>query len=132
MRRKWSIATLCFCILGFLWIVFNSKENTGTTLCYSQWLYHFPCPTCGITRSIQSIFSAKWIDALYFNPLGYLAVFCMCLFPIWILFDLVTKNFSYEKSILSFWKMLRKRNFILLFSSCILLVWGWNIYKHLC
>jgi hypothetical protein len=52
-----------------------ARELLPIPLCPSMIFSDIPCPTCGITRSMWSIFHGDWVRAFRFNPLGFLAVF---------------------------------------------------------
>jgi|GEM_PF-5759127 len=52
-----------------------ARELLPIPLCPSVIFSDIPCPTCGITRSMWSIFHGDWVRAFHWNPLGFLAVF---------------------------------------------------------
>ncbi len=43
-------------------------------LCWSVYFTDTPCPTCGTTRALWSIFHGQFEQAWDFNPLGFLVV----------------------------------------------------------
>ncbi len=55
--------------------------------CMLRYLTGIPCPTCGATRAMFSLFSFDFINYWYFNPLAFplvlafLAVFHINLYP---------------------------------------------------
>lgn len=132
MKKKWSIVILIACLIGYLWIGFQQTSDTTISGCYMQWLYHFPCPTCGITRSIIAVLEGNLKLAIYENPLGILAVLSLLLFPIWIIFDFLFEINTFETSVNKCLKSLRYPKYLILFSSVFIITWTWNIYKYLC
>ena len=132
MNRKWSIAILILSLAGLVWVQWNSHTSEGHILCFNQWLYHFPCPTCGITRSIIALKNGLWTTALYENPLGFPAFVALLLFPIWIIVDFVRGKSTFELFVRTVFRKLKIPTTYIPFFCLILLCWGWNIYKHLC
>ena len=57
-------------------------------------LTRIPCPSCGSTRSVASIFEGNFREAILLNPLGYVIFFSLLILPIWIIMDLYKKNDS--------------------------------------
>ncbi len=132
MKKKWSIATLIVCALGYAWLTYTSSSKDGHALCFMQWLYHFPCPTCGLTRSVLELTTGNFITAMYHNPLGIFAAAALFIFPLWIFVDILTKKSTFENNLLFFFEKLRSVKFMIPFAFIFLLTWGWNIYKFLC
>lgn len=132
MKRKWTLATFIVCCVGWIWIFLHTQDNHQTTLCYMQWLFHFPCPTCGLTRAVVAFIHGDIILSLYEHPLGIFAAICMMLFPIWILMDWIRGTHSFETKTLALFNKLRDKKYWIPFASLFLCTWIWNIYKHLC
>lgn len=132
MRRKWTVATFVICCLGWIWVFSHVENHQNTTLCYMQWLFHFPCPTCGITRSIIALTKGNISLSFYEHPLGIPAAIAMVIFPLWIISDWMQRRASFEQFTLSFFNTLQKKKYMVPFAGIFLCCWIWNIYKHLC
>lgn len=42
--------------------------------CPFKWIFHLPCPTCGLTRWYGFISRGEWANALHFQPIHFLLV----------------------------------------------------------
>lgn len=89
-----------------------------------------PCPSCGATRSVDSIFTGNLYQALLFNPLGYVIFLALLILPFWITLDIVQKNDSlwdfYKKTEL----VLRRKIVAIPLITLVIINWIWNIYKN--
>jgi len=66
-------------LLG-LSVVLDPVQPLGPdSVCPSQILFSFPCPGCGLTRSVTHISHGLWSDAVRLHPLGPLAYVGMVL-----------------------------------------------------
>ncbi|MCC5875307.1 MAG: DUF2752 domain-containing protein [Candidatus Sumerlaeia bacterium] len=54
-----------------------SRNLVDLPLCPSAFLVDKPCPLCGTTRSVASIFNGNFLSAWSLNPIGYLVVFLL-------------------------------------------------------
>lgn len=61
-RYKWFIIGLIIYLLYFL--VFHADEPN----CLIKRTIGFPCPLCGMTRSVTSILTFHFRDAFYYHP----------------------------------------------------------------
>ena len=50
-------------------------------LCLFHYFTHYPCPTCGMTRSVASIAMLMFPNAWHLNPMGF--VFVAMLISLW-------------------------------------------------
>ena len=93
------------CVLGLiLWIA------SGTYICPFYYLFHIPCPGCGMTRACKALLRLDFRTAVYYN----------CLFPIpifWALYQLLRRYVHFSK----------KTENILLFASVTLFFIRWFI-----
>lgn len=95
--------------------------QNGPSLCLFNKLAGFPCPTCGLTRSLYSLTTGDFWQSIRFNPLGLIVVFFLTLWTLG------------KVSILSLFKRIesmkierKTRHFIL---TSLLLFWGFNIVR---
>src|SRR5690606_15700295 len=106
------------------------QENIPTT-CLVKLTTGVPCPACGTTRSLLSILSGHLAEALWINPLGFLAAGVLALLPFWLLWDALSGKHS------AFVMYRRAEFFIQKPAIAIVLVllvlsnWIWNIHKDL-
>jgi hypothetical protein len=49
---------------------FNQGFQAGPSLCLFNKIVGFPCPTCGLTRSLYSLTTGNLAQSIRFNPLG--------------------------------------------------------------
>lgn len=136
-RNRSRIYTLLFiiCIAGYSWIYYNlsnnSNENSSVTVCLFKKLTSIPCPSCGTTRSVVLLSKSNFSDALFLNPLGYLASFLLLIIPFWIVLD-ITRN---SMSLLDFYQKtetyLKKPTYAIPFLILVVINWIWNIKKGL-
>ncbi|MGL5914195.1 MAG: DUF2752 domain-containing protein [Bacteroidales bacterium] len=69
---NWNILISTILILFSLLFVRLNLINSIPHFCLFQKLTQFPCPACGISRSILHLYDLKIIDSLKFNPNGLL------------------------------------------------------------
>jgi len=56
----------------------NNSLDTEQSFCPLKALTGFPCPSCGITKSIVYFYEGDWLKSISFHVLGPLAVgFCV-------------------------------------------------------
>jgi hypothetical protein len=51
--------------------------------CLFKWLTDFPCPTCGITRSLSSLAQGEFVQAMSYHPFGW-AIFLLFTFSVFV------------------------------------------------
>lgn len=117
---------------GWIWILINlghiKINSIDHNFCLFKNVTSVPCPSCGSTRSIESIMNGDLLQGIYINPLGLLILLFMLTLPIWILYDIVTGNDRIFK-VYKRTEMLLKTKWSILFITPLLLNWIWNIYK---
>ncbi len=119
---------------GYLWVLFSIchtslTEAKGVEICVFRIVTGIPCPACGSTRAVVSIFKGDFYEAMYTNPLGFLIAFAMLILPFWLITDTILKKDSLFKFYLWFEKFILKKNVMIIVILLILANWGWNIYK---
>ena len=132
-KQKVYYILLITCLGGYLWLGFNffhTHTPKLATPCLFKQVTRLPCPSCGATRSIISLFHGEIKEAIFtWNPLGFLILLVMVVTPFWILHDSLFKKDSlfyvYQKAE----KALAKKVVYIPAIIFILLLWIWNIYK---
>ncbi|MBC7495516.1 MAG: DUF2752 domain-containing protein [Flavobacterium sp.] len=82
----------------------NNHLDTDQSLCPLKLLTGFPCPSCGITKSMIYFYDGAILKSLHFHLLGPAAV-VFCVFMIVLLiFEIITKknyfqHYFYNKKI---------------------------------
>lgn len=134
-RNKLYALLSTACAAGYIWIIITFYQTNALgndpTVCLIKSITGVPCPSCGSTRSVLSIFSGHFTEALYWNPLGVVIVLILLIAPFWIAFDLVTRN----DSLLRFYnqtELILKKRWVAIPAIILILVnWIWNIMKGL-
>lgn len=147
-RNRLYILLLLLCLIGYVWLLFNLtpmgclsyfgfegystitfENGSGLVFCFFKNLTGYPCPSCGVTRSVAQLFRGNFLEALYMNPLGLLVFIIITTVPPWIIADLLLKKasfwFFYKKA--EVWFMQKK--IFILFAALIILNWIWNSIK---
>lgn len=118
------------CLVGYLWLFFNfSVKDSALQLCFIKNLTGYPCPSCGVTRSVVQLFYGDFIEAIYINPLGLILFILVIILPLWIVVDIVLKKASlwlfYKKAEVWF----SQKKVFIPFIVLIILNWIWNFVK---
>jgi hypothetical protein len=134
LKRNGLYGILTFaCFIGYFYLYVSltnhqSKEHS-VAFCFVKQVTNIPCPSCGSTRSIISITKGEFKEALGINPLGFVIALIMILSPIWIAYDVLTK----QKSLFQFYfkidRYLKKPYYAVPLILLILVNWIWNIAK---
>lgn len=122
------------CLAGYIWMTLNlfSIIKGETSICIFHNISGFPCPSCGVTRSIESIFKGNFLNAILINPLGYFALLILIILPFWLLYDFFSnKNSLYLFYIKTENKIKQTKPLAFLLILLIITNWIWNIYKGL-
>lgn len=135
-RKKLYIFILVLSFAGYLWIAYlihydltGEIENNSINTCVFKYMTGLPCPSCGMSRSVISVFQARFKDALYLNPLGYIMTLAMIVFPVWITMDLFVNKSTFLKFYESIENYFKNKWIAYPFILIILVLWVWNIYK---
>ena len=87
--KLFGLASLSVVIVAVL--MPRSMAFNGPFICLFKHIFNYPCPSCGLTRSVFSFFHGDISGAFSFNPLG---PFLSVLFIIWS-FDIYFNNSSF-------------------------------------
>lgn len=125
------LGTACFA--GYFWIYLNLsnhfQQRTTVQVCLFKNITTLPCPSCGTTRSMISLYQGNFMQALQTNPFGVLILLIMVIAPVWIAFDVVSKQTTlfrfYKKMETNLQKPIIAIPLILL----VIINWIWNITK---
>jgi hypothetical protein len=122
-------------LAGYVWIGsiiymdWINYQNLKINLCIFTNLTGLPCPSCGMSRSVISVFQARFVDALWWNPLGFIMALAMLVFPVWIIYDLIANKQGFFRFYHSIEVLSRNKIIASLFILLILSLWIWNIMK---
>jgi hypothetical protein len=135
-RKKLYFILIIACLAGYVWLYFNLTENlTGNTneigVCLIKHVTNIPCPSCGSTRSVLSLFHGNLKQAIYWNPIGILLVLIMIIVPIWIIYDYFTNKETLLKAYLKTETILKNKKIALPLIMMVMINWIWNIIKGL-
>lgn len=121
--------------LGCFWLLLHLLFLEGqhhVTLCPFKAISGFPCPACGTTTSCVHILQGRAKEAIYANPLGYVAITFMIALPVWMLMDLIRKSDSLFSCYLRSESLIKRSLAVkILLFILILSIWTWNILKHI-
>jgi len=81
-----------------------------------------PCPFCGGTRAVASLFQGNLLESISFNPLGLVAIAFLALTVI-----LPRQVQQISKAIAAKWWNLRQGNQYLVLIAGFILLWGANL-----
>jgi hypothetical protein len=128
-RKKLYLIFLVLSLAGYAWIFINvywihSSEN-AVGVCLFRKVTGFPCLSCGTTHSVLAILKGNFNQALKMNPLGFIVVPVLVIFPGWLLIDLILKKNSFYNSYYVFEKFIGKK--WILYPAIILLILNWII-----
>lgn len=130
-----KIYTILFlaCLGGFTWILLfaNHLASTDASVCIVKNVTGLPCPSCGSTRSVLSLFHGDLAGAFYWNPLGYIITITMIAAPLWILLDIIRKQDSLHRFYCNLESFMRKKSVFIPFILLVAANWLWNIMKGL-
>ena len=122
-------------LVGFLWlylVVFTEvlpENGYGQGYCLFKSISHFPCPSCGITRSVLAIMKADFYAAFMFNPMGFVLFIMMFIIPIWVLTDIIRKRNTFLNFYSRLEAWLQRKPVAISIVLLVLANWIWNILK---
>ncbi len=133
--RKLYTILLIACATGYFWIFYNYAYNPGyqegVNTCIIKQVTSIPCPSCGTTRAVLTLFNLQLLESLYWNPIGLIIVGIMVFAPIWIAIDLILKKDSLYLFYGKIERFFRIRWVAIISIILILANWIWNIQKGL-
>ena len=123
------------CAAGYIWLAITYHQQVANAMepgvCIFKHVTSIPCPSCGSTRSVLALMNGDISGALFWNPFGIILMTILVASPIWMAYDLASRNSTLLNTYLKT-ELFLKRKWIAL--PAILLVfmnWTWNIYKGL-
>ncbi len=131
-KAKLYTLLLTVSICGYVWTFYcmNRIEGQGVWQgCVTKQFLHIPCPSCGTTRSLMCLLRGEWVEALYVNPLGYLAAMLLAVTPVWVLIDWCMHTSSLLKTYNVAITLLKRPAVCLPMVVLVILNWLWNIIK---
>jgi hypothetical protein len=132
-NRFYGLLSL-FYLMGLAWIGYSFQNSqfsfeTDFSPCIVKNVTGFACPSCGSTRALMKIFQGNFTEAFFWNPIGYLYLVLLLIFPFWLTFDLIFK----KKSILQFYHGFNsffRHKWVFIPAICLIVAnWIWNICK---
>ena len=124
------------CSAGYIWLIVTYhttvySANSNVEVCLIKHVTGVPCPSCGATRAVLSIFDGNLTEAIKWNPLGFIIVAILFICPLWIFYDTIRKTATF----FAFYKqaeLFLKRKWITATAICLVMGnWIWNIFKGL-
>ncbi|MBO4840104.1 MAG: DUF2752 domain-containing protein [Bacteroidaceae bacterium] len=118
---------------GYVWLLVSndSSRGFGWDGCLTRYFFHIPCPSCGTTRAVYAVFHGKWIESLYYNPLGILLAAMMVVVPVWIIVDVLTGSATLLKAYCFIERKFQTWPYALAGILAILINWIWNLVKYM-
>jgi hypothetical protein len=119
-------------IFGFVLLnIYETQKGNDAEICLLKKATGYPCPTCGTTRSVNTLLQGNITGSVLLNPFGIIACLLLTVLPCWILAD----RYRHKDSFFRFYKRTEK----ILYKPLSLLIlillmasnWAWNIYKGL-
>ncbi|HLP74064.1 MAG TPA: DUF2752 domain-containing protein [Bacteroidales bacterium] len=127
-----SVALLAGYILLFVEIfTHRMAKDVVPDLCIFKTVTGLPCPACGSTRSVLSLFDGNVAGALRINPLGFVIVLVLLAGPVWLSYDIISRRKTLYDSYLKAENILRKPFVAAPLIVLLLINWAWNIAKGL-
>jgi len=62
-------------IAGIVVLFILPSDGLAISICWFQMIFEFPCPACGLTRSMSSLLHFEYFKSLMYHPLG-MVVLC--------------------------------------------------------
>lgn len=134
-RNKLYAILAAACAAGYTWLIINYAKSISDKpdigVCLFKKATGIACPSCGSTRSVLELMNGDIARAFLINPFGILIMIILIASPVWIVYDLITRNDSLHRFYLSTEVIIRKKWFAIPAIALVLLNWIWNIYKGL-
>lgn len=131
-RNRLYTLLLLACAAGYTWLGFSMQAHDHHfASCLFKATTGIPCPSCGITRSIEALLHTDFKQAFYLNPLGFLILPLIVIVPVWIMADLLQRKQTCWQAYQSMEHLFRRKPVALTAILLILTNWIWNISKGL-
>jgi hypothetical protein len=134
-EKSFYVFIAVFCLAGYAWLFYNLiivrhlHGGAFTGVCLFKHVTSIPCPSCGSTQSVIFLLQGRFLDALYWNPLGFVAIAGLALVPPWVTYDFFSRRHSLHAFFLRMESMIRTRWVAITAIILILANWVWNIIK---
>lgn len=132
-RNKLYSILFISCIAGYIWLCFsltNIETNSEAfDVCLIKHITNIPCPSCGSTRSIISLTKGNFFEALCINPMGFIVAVIMFSAPLWIIFDIATRQKTLFDFYLKIETYLKRPRYSIPLILLVVINWIWNITK---
>jgi hypothetical protein len=112
-----------FVSIHWLAVLSNDFQN-GPILCPVRLFFGYPCPMCGLTRSLGALSRGQILKSLHFNPFGIVFSFCAFIWvarPQWV-----------SRTLKNWWlrfRSLTKLHQVIIIISLYTLLWALNILR---
>ncbi|MCB1324181.1 MAG: DUF2752 domain-containing protein [Spirochaetales bacterium] len=77
-RELFTLQVLAW--VGLLAALLLPADGVGVSFCLFRNLTGLPCPGCGLTRSVVSVFHMEFRTAYYYHPMGFFAAAAILFF----------------------------------------------------
>jgi len=134
-RNKLYTLLSTACAAGYIWLILTYHRTFSLALepgvCLFKRVTGVPCPSCGSTRSVLSFLRGDFAGAILLNPFGVIILIILLVFPVWIIYDVLSRKSTlyhfYNRSEL----FLRRKWIAIPAILLVILNWVWNIAKNL-
>lgn len=133
-RKKIYLLLTLACLAGYAWLFagltfrsFDSFEG----VCMFKRITHIPCPSCGSTRTILSIFHGEFGNAFMYNPLGFAILLFLIVCPILLAKDFIQKRNTLEEYYHKAEEIIRRPRIAIPAALLLVVNWIWSISKNL-
>lgn len=134
-RNKLYTLLSTACAAGYIWLILTYHRTFSLALepgvCLFKRVTGVPCPSCGSTRSVLSFLKGDFAGAILLNPFGVIILIILLVFPVWIIYDVLSRKSTlhhfYNRSEL----FLRRKWIAIPAILLVVLNWVWNIAKNL-
>ncbi len=132
-RKKLYNTILLACGLGYVWLFYNLATHynniNGITACAIKKITNIPCPSCGATRAVITLFKGNFYQSVCVNPFGIIIVLIMILAPLIILYDYIFSKQLMLNIYVAIENIIKKPPVAILLIVLVLANWAWNIIK---
>lgn len=133
-RKRFYLFAITLLLLGYTWLLYlklfqHYKALPAAGSCMFKQITGIACPSCGSSRSVLAMLNNQFMEALIWNPLGFIIAAVLLILPFTIVYDLVWKQQLTMNCYIRMEKLFRKPVITIAAVILILLNWIWNIYK---
>lgn len=97
--KKFYLLSSCMYALASCWLIlsFIYEGQARIVVCPSKWIYHIPCPGCGLTRACLAVLHGHLLEGIVINPNCIIAFFLYITFPVLLLYDMMAhRTYCFE------------------------------------